>query len=80
MSGNVLEWTRSLLADYPYPADLNERRQREDLRGSQDKPRGLRGGAVWINQRRARCALRGRYAPAYACDLVGFRVVVHLKL
>ncbi|PJI37864.1 MAG: hypothetical protein CTR54_22790, partial [Rhizobium sp.] len=43
MSGNVLEWTRSLFADYPYPPAGAERQAREDP-GAEGR-RVLRGGA-----------------------------------
>ena len=34
LSGNVLEWTRSLWADYPYPSSAKERVERENLSAS----------------------------------------------
>ena len=73
MSGNVLEWTRSLLAEYPYdPRDT----KREDLAAGDNFDRVLRGGSWGIYGRLARCALRDWYLPDFRFNLIGFRVVV----
>ncbi len=52
MSGNVWEWTRSVLKEYPY--DPND--------GREDQPDELhvvRGGSYYSDRSRVRCAVRG---------------------
>jgi formylglycine-generating enzyme required for sulfatase activity len=76
LSGNVLEWTRSLLGEYPYPSDVHERARREDLQASDDKARVLRGGAFVDLHWFVRCAFRYWFDP-HGRDLsFGFRVGV----
>jgi formylglycine-generating enzyme required for sulfatase activity len=74
MSGNVWEWTRSLFGDYPYPLEGAERQGREDpaVRGR----RVLRGGAIYVNARSTRCAVRLVNGPDHRDVSSGFRVVV----
>ncbi len=67
MAGNVWEWTRSVLKEYPY--DANDGREDENVSGR----RALRGGSFINNQRLARCAVRN----GFIYDLnnnYGFRV------
>ncbi|MDS4060677.1 MAG: SUMF1/EgtB/PvdO family nonheme iron enzyme, partial [Candidatus Contendobacter sp.] len=75
MSGNVLEWTRSLFDNYPYPPEGPERQAREDLNAPNNASRVLRGGAFFIIARSARCAYRFDFAPDSRSDYYGFRVV-----
>jgi formylglycine-generating enzyme required for sulfatase activity len=70
MAGNVWEWTRSILRDYPYVSEDG----REDLEASGE--RVLRGGSWSHNQYFARCAVRYRLFPVDWFNLIGFRVVV----
>jgi formylglycine-generating enzyme required for sulfatase activity len=70
LSGNVLEWTRSLWEDYPY--DPTDGREDPDAKG----PRVLRGGAFDLNARIVRCADRGWFSPDYRDWDLGVRVVV----
>ena len=75
MSGNVWEWTRSLYADYPYPAGGKALQQREDLAASDSHSRVLRGGSFayyFVNF--LRCAARSRLNPIARIDFIGFRV------
>jgi len=74
MSGNVWEWTRSLLGDYPYPAPGEDREKRED--SSTDAPRVLRGGSFYNDPRYARCAVRYWFHPGLRGRSVGFRVLL----
>jgi formylglycine-generating enzyme required for sulfatase activity len=76
LSGNVWEWTRSVYAAYPYPADGVERAQREDLQASEEARRVLRGGSFLDYPRNVRGAYRLRFGPRYADFNVGFRVVM----
>jgi len=89
MAGNVWEWTRNLWGKgglkpdfrypyfrYPYsPGD-----GREDLKGSADIWRVVRGGSWLFGQRYARCANRDLDIPDEFDFDVGFRVVVSLAL
>jgi formylglycine-generating enzyme required for sulfatase activity/energy-coupling factor transporter ATP-binding protein EcfA2 len=68
MSGNVWEWTRSVIQEYPY--DPND--GREDLTAS--GRRVLRGGCFVDIRRNARCACRYRADFSALYDDVGFRV------
>ncbi len=52
MSGNVWEWTRSVLKEYPY--DANDGREDENA----SVRRALRGGSFFDDHRYARCAVR----------------------
>jgi formylglycine-generating enzyme required for sulfatase activity len=70
MSGNVWEWTSSLLQPYPYDAADG----REDP-GAEGR-RVLRGGAFVGDAARVRGATRAWPAPGYWDWLCGFRVVV----
>ncbi len=74
LSGNLLEWTRSKWADYPYPADEKKLREREALSGN-DR-RVLRGGAFYGGSWSVRCACRDHDDPVGRDDGFGFRVVV----
>jgi formylglycine-generating enzyme required for sulfatase activity len=69
LSGNVWEWTHSLLKVYPY----NIRDGRE-VEGSGNHV--LRGGCFYDKSDYARCASRGDPLFGYLDDLIGFRVVV----
>ncbi|MEA3351527.1 MAG: SUMF1/EgtB/PvdO family nonheme iron enzyme [Chloroflexota bacterium] len=72
MSGNVLEWTRSVKKDYPY--DAQDGREDLDASGS----RVVRGGS-WIGDLGlARCAFRDWFDPRLRGSSRGFRVVVSL--
>ena len=74
MSGNVWEWTRSLLKAYPYLPDDG----RENL--EEDDARGVRGGAFLVNQRYSLGgAIRKYYNPHLRFNDMGFRVVEHLS-
>jgi iron(II)-dependent oxidoreductase len=85
MAGNVWEWTRSLWGkdfsepEFGYPYNPKDPR-REDLEASDNVLRVLRGGAVWRDRRRARCAYRDGNGPGYRRGGGGFRVVVRPKL
>jgi formylglycine-generating enzyme required for sulfatase activity len=79
MSGNVWEWTRSLLGTgsepaYKYPYDPGD--GREDLQKEDKWLRVVRGGSAWSEKDRLRCASRVRYPPNGDYGHVGFRVVV----
>jgi len=76
MSGNVLEWTRSLWGEYPYPLDQEGQSQRENLEAGSGVARVLRGGAFSDHHRLVRCAYRCRNYPNLRDDVIGFRVVV----
>jgi formylglycine-generating enzyme required for sulfatase activity len=72
LSGNVLEWTRSLYEDYPYdPAD-----GRENLEAGNDVARVLRGGSFSNTAAYVRCAARHNWNPDFRLRNTGFRVVV----
>ncbi|MEI2769985.1 MAG: SUMF1/EgtB/PvdO family nonheme iron enzyme [Candidatus Competibacter sp.] len=73
-SGNVWEWTRSLLGNYPYPQEDSKRQAREDPTAS--GRRVLRGGAFHGDSSVARCAFRFDAEPDSRYDASGFRVVV----
>jgi len=70
MCGNVWEWTRSILAPYPY--DPSDGREHADV----PRPRVVRGGAFSSEHRDVRCSSRFGLDPYRRLDLVGFRVVV----
>ncbi|MCB0276235.1 MAG: SUMF1/EgtB/PvdO family nonheme iron enzyme [Calditrichaeota bacterium] len=69
-SGNVWEWTRSLLEDYPYRSE--DGREKLDI----DKRRVVRGGAFYYFQRNARCSFRYNYSPYDRTYNIGFRIVL----
>ena len=74
MSGNVWEWTHSLLAKYPYQA--NDGREAETGSGG----RACRGGGLSHYRRRVRAAYRNRTVPAARDDNLGLRVVLAPQL
>jgi len=74
MSGNVLEWTRSIYEGYPYPEPGEKRQQQEDLKAG--GRRVLRGGAFHHSLSKVRCAYRHYAGPVNRFSGGGFRVVV----
>lgn len=80
MTGNVWEWTRSAwrrafqTPDYSYPYDPED--GREDLSGSREVNRVLRGGSYYENHALARPAFRMGVAPSLQKALIGFRVAI----
>jgi formylglycine-generating enzyme required for sulfatase activity len=78
MSGNVLEWTRSLWQEsgYPYPSDEAGRAQRVMLHTAQDASRVLRGGAFCYDDQGVRCAYRGGGVARDVLGDIGCRVVL----
>ena len=76
LSGNILESTRSLWGEYPYPSERIAWSKREDLQALKEEVRVLRGGAFWLDRQSMRCASRLGY-DARGVDLdVGFRVAL----
>jgi len=76
VSGNVWEWTRSLVDDYPYPARRSGRAKREYLQAPEDASRVLRGGAFWYAHLSVRCAYRYWSDARDVVDYFGFRVAL----
>ncbi|MCP4657723.1 MAG: SUMF1/EgtB/PvdO family nonheme iron enzyme, partial [bacterium] len=80
MSGNILEWTRSLWGDdfskssFHYPYDSCD--GREDMEASEKYLRVLRGGSFLFIRRVARCAFRYWFGPRGRRGDGGFRVVL----
>lgn len=74
MGGNVWEWTRSLFAGYPYPADPAERARREDPAGP--GARVLLGGSYLGSSTDNRCTVRLGELPTLRDKLIGFRIAV----
>ncbi len=68
MSGNVLEWTMSSYAPYPYQP------QSECDNDDETVSRVFRGGSWFGKQNNARCSYRIRYNPDYFFN-IGFRPV-----
>ncbi len=68
MSGNVWEWTNSVLLPYPYEA--NE--ERETI--TPESKCVLRGGAWYYSRKLARCSSREWVLPSYISPLIGFRI------
>lgn len=76
MSGNVWEWTRSVLSEAPYPQDDTACVARDDLMAGTDRHRVLRGES-WLNDAQVmRCAGRTRFLPDGSGADIGFRMVV----
>ena len=83
MSGNVMEWTRSLWGanyskpDFGYPYDPNDSR-REDLTARDNFFRVARGASWSHDGQLSRAARRFVFSPGpdYLFDFLGFRVVV----
>jgi len=71
LSGNVWEWTRSLIKDYPYNPDDG----RENLDAGDDIDRVMRGGSFFDDTWFVRCAYRFWLYPNYGNVNIGFRVV-----
>jgi len=63
MCGNLWEWTRSILCDYPYPEDGTGCHQREALEA--EGFRVLRGGAFEGGPDSVRCCWRNSLAPGF---------------
>ncbi len=87
MAGNVMQWTHSLMKQYPYdPLDGREQEENGAIRqlsNADDKDHVLRGGCYIFNQNLARCAYR--YWMHYTFDkelfqYIGFRVAAGPKL
>ncbi len=76
LSGNVLEWTRSLWGGYPYPKGEEAQRRRESLGATREEPRVLRGGAYFFTDGLVRCAYRDWGDPDYRLIYIGFRVLL----
>ena len=72
MSGNVREWTLSLVEEYPY----RFRDRLEVFEEYSDRIMVLRGGSLFNESKLVRCACRFRDVPDFREDDIGFRVVV----
>lgn len=75
MTGNVYEWTSSLLMSYPY----QPRDGREAATPPQGGKRVVRGGAWYYSRKLARCASREGLVPSYVSHSVGFRLALTLE-
>lgn len=72
MSGNVWEWTRSILRPYPY--DAKDGREREDIQLFHTL--ACRGGAFWSTVENIRTVSRIGRSPNTRSDSIGFRICV----
>ncbi|HQN45357.1 MAG TPA: SUMF1/EgtB/PvdO family nonheme iron enzyme, partial [Anaerolineaceae bacterium] len=73
-SGNVWEWTRSCMGDYPYPEPGSERAAREGVTSTNRAVMVARGGSWDCHQGYARCAYRLKDFPDLRSNYMGFRV------
>jgi formylglycine-generating enzyme required for sulfatase activity len=74
LAGNVLEWTRSVFAPYPYdPAD-----GREDIADPPKKRLTLRGGGWYVLPLFLRAAYRRHFSPDLHFVSLGFRLARHV--
>jgi formylglycine-generating enzyme required for sulfatase activity len=72
MSGNVMEWTRTIWADkFGYPYQIEDGRENLQVRS----PHVIRGGSFHDGEDSVRCAYRG-WSPGYGDSRGGFRVMV----
>jgi formylglycine-generating enzyme required for sulfatase activity/energy-coupling factor transporter ATP-binding protein EcfA2 len=74
MSGNILEWTRSIFKPYPYISTDN----REESISDDNVLRVLRGGYFGSGELKVRCSARFWHVQNFRRDFVGFRVVVRM--
>lgn len=74
MAGNVREWTRSILKEYPYDPEDG----REELLTAPQAIRVVRGGAYNSERFDVRCARRCGDNPDTVSYKLGFRIVCHL--
>jgi formylglycine-generating enzyme required for sulfatase activity len=75
VSGNVLEWTRSVYEKEPYTPDPKTWATREDLTAGTDHSRVLRGGSWFGSAGYVRWAGRDGSSPDLRSSSFGFRVV-----
>jgi formylglycine-generating enzyme required for sulfatase activity len=68
MSGNIWEWTGSLLEPYPY--DASDGREDKARKGA----RVIRGGAWYYSHKLARCTARESAVPTFISPALGFRL------
>jgi formylglycine-generating enzyme required for sulfatase activity len=76
MTGNILEWTRSVFKNYPY--DPND--GREDAGNPAKKRFTLRGGSWNYGSIDLRAACRNHLTPVLRYDDIGFRLARHPPL
>jgi formylglycine-generating enzyme required for sulfatase activity len=72
MAGNVLEWTRTLYAVYPYAPDA----EWENLNASSSTGRVLRGGPHYESRTNVRCGVRDWSDPFNDFRYYGFRLAL----
>jgi formylglycine-generating enzyme required for sulfatase activity len=75
MAGNVWEWTRSQMGDYPYPGDAEGRALRE-YRFGYGGSRVTRGGSWAKGQDTVHASFRDSLNPQLAGSDQGFRLVI----
>ena len=76
MAGNVLEWTRSKGAKYPYPAVGTKAWRKRSFANGERAGCVLRGGAFNLNLRSVRSSVRDDSTPYYSNFFIGFRCCV----
>jgi sulfatase modifying factor 1 len=74
MHGNVIEWVQDCWHD-SYEGAPNDGSVWSEEDGGDCSVRVLRGGSWLYGQDGARSAARGRYAPDFRDDRIGFRVL-----
>ncbi len=76
MVGSILEWTRSLAADPPYPSDEKERACRETVESKLRESRVVRSSAWFYPRPDLRCSVRTLGPPNIQAKHLGFRVAI----
>ncbi len=76
LSGNVWEWTRSILEEYPYSDHSAQLTPHDPLPSDDTKPRVVRGGACYNGPQDVRGAVRNAEDTHFANGYLSFRVVL----